>query len=442
MGKKMNTRKALIIGGGVAGPVAAMFFKRAGIDAEIYEARSDADPYAGWFLNLAGNGIEVLKTLGIDAPISAEGSPAPRMIMWNGQGKQLGEVRNGARAGLTESVIIRRGVLQQRLHDAATSQGIPIFFDKKLRGIEITGDHGVIASFEDGSTACGDFLVGADGIHSRARQIINPDAPKPTYSGLVSTGGFTNRPALPPTPGTQHFLFGKRAFFGYHVRASGEIYWFNNHGRAQEPGRSELDAIVSEDWQQRLLEMHRDDLPVIQEIIRSTASGIGAFPIYDIPPQPIWHKGPVVLLGDAVHAIAPSSGQGASLALEDAAILAKCLRDLAPLDQAFATYERLRRQRVERMVIWARSLGGAKLATNSIQVWLRDLLMPLFLRFAATPTALDWIYTYTVDWDRPITPAELRAADARIADPGRRNAAGRSGSAAPSAQPASTRRAE
>src|SRR5262249_20733229 len=173
------------------------------------------------------------------------------MIIWNGNGKRLGEVRNGARAGLTESVIIRRGVLQQRLHDAATRQGIPIFFDKKLRSIELTKDRGVIAAFEDGTTASGDFLVGADGIHSRTRQIINPDAPKPTYTGLVSTGGFTNQMALPPTTGTQHFFFGKRAFFGYHVRSSGEIYWFNNHGRAQAPGRSELEAIVSEDWKQR-----------------------------------------------------------------------------------------------------------------------------------------------------------------------------------------------
>jgi 2-polyprenyl-6-methoxyphenol hydroxylase-like FAD-dependent oxidoreductase len=394
-----HTRKALIIGGGIAGPVAAMFFKRAGIDAEVYESRSQAEQYAGWFLNLAGNGIAVLKSLGIDAPISAAGSPAPRMIIWSGKGKQLGEVRNGARAGLTESVLIRRGVLQQLLHEAAACQGIPIYFEKQLRSIEITDGRGVIASFEDGSTASGDILVGADGIHSRTRQIINPDAPKPVYSGLVSTGGFTSRPALPPTPSTQHFLFGKRAFFGYHVRSSGEIYWFNNHGRAQEPGRSELNAIVSEDWKQRLLEMHRGDLPIVQEIIRSTECGIGAFPIYDIPPQPIWYKGPVVLVGDAVHAIAPSSGQGASLAMEDAAVLAKCLRDTAPLDQAFAKYERLRRERVERMVTWARSLGGAKLATNPIQVWFRDLLMPFFLKFAANPAALDWIYAYNPDQD-------------------------------------------
>src|SRR5262245_23189247 len=128
-----NAKKALIVGGGIAGPVAAMFFKRAGIDAEIYEARDEIDNEGGWFLNLAGNGIEVLKTLGVDAPISAEGSAVPRMITWSGKGKRLGEVRNGARAGLTESVLIRRSVLQQRLREAALRQGVAIHFGKRDR---------------------------------------------------------------------------------------------------------------------------------------------------------------------------------------------------------------------------------------------------------------------------------------------------------------------
>lgn len=401
----MKHRKAIIIGAGTAGPVAAMFFKRAGIDSEIYEARSESESYTGWFLNLAGNGIEVLKTLGIEAPILAEGSPAPRMVIWGGNGKRLGEVRNGARSGLTESVIIRRGALQRHLNDAARQQGIQIHFGKRLSNIDMT-DEGVVVTFEDGTTASGDFLVGADGIHSRTRQIINPDAPKPAYTGLVSTGGFTDKLDLPPTPETQHFIFGKRAFFGYHVRSSGEVYWFNNHGREQAPGRTELNQIVSEDWKQRLLEMHRDDLPLINQIVQSTESGIGAFPIFDIPPQPIWRKGRVVLVGDAVHAVSPSSGQGASLAMEDAAVLAKSLRDSDSLEQGFATYESIRRERVERMVKWARSLGGAKLATNPIQVWFRDLMLPFFFKFAANPTALDWIYDYRVDWEEQVTDTE------------------------------------
>jgi 2-polyprenyl-6-methoxyphenol hydroxylase-like FAD-dependent oxidoreductase len=395
-------RKAVIIGCGAAGPTLALFLQRASIASEIYEARSEEESYTGWFLNLAGNGIGVLKTLGIVEAISAEGSPVPQMVMWSGKGKRLGEVRNGAHEGLTESVIIRRGELQRILNSAAKAASIPIHFEKRLRSVEISDGQGVIATFEDGSTAHGDFLIGADGIHSRVRQFISHNAPAPNYTGLVSTGGFTTHLSLPPTPKTQYFIFGKRAFFGYHVRASGEIYWFNNHAHARAPGRGELTQIVSADWKPRLLEMHHGDMAPVEDIIRSTVEGIGAFPIFDLPPQPIWHKGPIALLGDAVHAISPSAGQGASLALEDAAILAKCLRDASSLEEGFVTYERLRRARVERMVAWARSLGGAKLITNPIQVFLRDLMLPIFLKREANPSALDWIYAYDVEWDAPI----------------------------------------
>jgi 2-polyprenyl-6-methoxyphenol hydroxylase-like FAD-dependent oxidoreductase len=402
-------RKAVIIGSGAAGPTLALFLKRAGIASEIYEARSEAESYTGWFLNLAGNGIQVLETLGIADRITAEGSAVPRMIMWSGTGKQLGEVRNGAREGLTESVIIRRGALQRGLNEEAMARSIPIHFEKRLRNVEVVEGQGVVATFEDGATAQGDFLIGADGIHSRVRELISPDAPEPTYTGLVSTGGFTTQLALPPTPKTQYFIFGKRAFFGYHVRSSGEVYWFDNHPRAQAPDRSELTQIESGDWKQRLLELHQGDMAPVEDIIGATDEGIGAFPIFDLPPQPVWYQGPIALLGDAVHAISPSAGQGASLAMEDAAILAKALRDNPRLEDAFATYERLRRARVERMVAWARSLGGAKLITNPIQVYFRDLLLPIFLKRQANPTSLDWIYAYDVAWETPVAiPATAR----------------------------------
>jgi len=92
-------------------------------------------------------------------------------------------------------------------------------------------------------------------------------------------------------------------------------------------------------------------------------------------------------------------------------MLAKCLRDVSQLERAFATYESLRRERVERMVERARSLGGAKLITNPIQVWFRDLMLPFFLKRAANPAALDWIYAYAVDWEEKVSiqsPAELQ----------------------------------
>jgi len=83
-------------------------------------------------------------------------------------------------------------------------------------------------------------------------------------------------------------------------------------------------------------------------------------------------------------------------------VLAKCLRDSEELSQAFATYEGLRRERVEHMIRYGRSTGQAKIMTNPIQVWFRDLLTPFFLKHFANPAALDWVYSYQVDWDEPV----------------------------------------
>jgi 2-polyprenyl-6-methoxyphenol hydroxylase-like FAD-dependent oxidoreductase len=241
----MDTSKktAIIIGGGIGGPVAAMFLKRAGIDAQIYEAQLAPDDDQGYFLNVASNGLDVLHTLGLDAQVTAEGFPIPRMVMWSGNGKRLGEVRNGAVPGQGAlSVVIKRGALHRILREAALRQGVQITWGKTLANIDVTADHEVIARFADGTTARGDFLVGSDGLHSRTRQIIAPNAPKPSYTGLISCGGYAHSSTLAPTPDTQHFIFGKRAFFGYFVKPSGEIYWFNNMAYPGTPRRSELEA--------------------------------------------------------------------------------------------------------------------------------------------------------------------------------------------------------
>ncbi len=395
-------RKALIIGGGIAGPVAALLLQRAGIEAEIYEARAESTDYGGSFLNMACNGLGVLKTLGLDDQVSSQGSPIPRMIIWSGKGKRLGEVRNGARAEVgAPSINILRSRLHQVLREGAERRRIKTAFGKKLAGLS-TGEQGVIATFEDGTTAEGSFLVGCDGVHSRTRHLINPDAPTPKYTGLISVGGFAQHSSFPPTPDTLHFVFGQLAFFGYHISSSGEIYWFVNFSQRTAPARGDVDMIVSDEWQERMLDLFRGDLPLISEMIRATESPIIGYPIYDISTQPIWQKGPVVLVGDAIHAVSPGAGQGASLAVEDAIVLAKCLRDREDLSQAFATYERLRRARVEHMVQYGRSLGQAKIMTNPIQVWFRDLLMPFFLKHFANPAALDWVYSYKVDWDTPV----------------------------------------
>jgi len=398
-----NKKKALIIGGGIGGPVAAMALQRAGVEATVYEAYDTPADYAGLFLNTASNGLDVLHTLGIDVPARADGFPIPRMAMWSGTGKRLGEVANGIRLpDGTVSVTVKRGLLQRVLREEAQSRGIGIEYGKRLVSYEITENGGVIARFEDGTEAVGDLLIGADGIHSRVRRVMDPEAPCPSYTGLLSLGGYANGLSIPPTPETQHFVFGKKAFFGYLVRESGEIWWFVNAARPEEPSRKELAHVSSAEWKRRLLDLFAGDIDLIGEIIESAQGEIGAYPVHDIPTAPTWHKGPVVLIGDAVHATSPNSGQGASMALEDAIVLAKCLRDIPNTEQAFAAYERLRRERVEKVVAYSRRIGQSKAISNPVARWLRDQIMPFALKHFANADSHAWLYTYHVEWDEKV----------------------------------------
>jgi FAD-dependent urate hydroxylase len=209
-----------------------------------------------------------------------------------------------------------------------------------------------------------------------------PDAPEPAYTGVIGCEGFTHVPGIPPSDGVMHMTFGKRGFFGYQVTPSGEIFWFQNLVRSDEPDRDELDAVSDDEWREELLGAHRHDHEPIAGIIRSTEGRIGRFPIYDIPSLPTWHRGPVCLIEEATHATSLHAGQGASTSSEDAIVLARRLRDLPDSEGAFAAFERLRKGRVERIVAGARRTGNQKVSSNAFTRGLRDLVCRFSSRWA------------------------------------------------------------
>jgi 2-polyprenyl-6-methoxyphenol hydroxylase-like FAD-dependent oxidoreductase len=260
----------------------------------------------------------------------------------------------------------------------------------------------VIATFQDGTQATGDLLIGCDGVHSRTRQYVDPTFPGATYTGLMNAGGYTSSLKLAPTTETFHFIFGRQAFFGYHVSSSGEISWFVNYTQEEEPVRDATAKQTVDEQRQRLLTLFRDEQPLMRNIIQGAETIFPDFPTYILPKQPAWHRGPVGLIGDAAHAISSSSGQGASMALEDAAMLAKCLRDIPEIEQAFATFEQLRRERTQKMLDLGLRGDAGKHVVGPVQAWWRDLMTSFFLNLFATPKAVNWMYDYKVDWDAPL----------------------------------------
>jgi 2-polyprenyl-6-methoxyphenol hydroxylase-like FAD-dependent oxidoreductase len=390
----------MVIGGGIAGPAAAMALQKAGIDPVVYEAHPAGADGIGAFLTLASNGVDALRVLGADEPALAAGFPTPAITLRSGTGKRLGESRTGGSLpGGTVSQTIKRADLYRVLHEEASSRGIRVERGKRLIAAEQTGD-GVRAVFADGTEAAGDMLIGCDGVHSTVRPIIDPTAPAPAYAGLINTGGYARGVRVDTVPGSYEMIFGRRAFFGYAAAPDGEVWWFANVPWRDEPARGKAEAFSGDLWRPRLLQLFAEDAGPAIPLIDAAPQIMTMSPIHAMPHLPAWHNGRMIVIGDAAHAPSPTSGQGASLSIEDAVMLAKCLRDLPSPRAAFTRFEAARRPRVERIIKWAARINNSKAAGPIARVF-RDAMLPMILTMTADSKALKQTFDYHIDWDTP-----------------------------------------
>jgi len=342
-------KTALVIGAGIAGPVAALALRKAGIGATVYEAYPAAADGTGGVLTLAPNGLAALDIIGAEKAVSAAGQPVTDMVFEDGRGKRMGAVTG--LPGLPPSRALWRADLARVLRDRALDEGIRIEYGKRLTGA-VPAAGGVTAQFADGSTASADVLIGTDGIRSVVRTLIDAAAPAPEYVGLLGFGvpGTGVVDGVAGEPGTMHFAFGKRAFFGYWTQPDGSTALFSNLPHASPMTLAEVRQVPAAEWLRRLRDAHSGDVPAQQILARASADQLLlAGPLEMMPPVPHWHRDRMVLVGDSVHAPSSSSGQGASLAIESAIELSRCLRDIPDVTAAFTAYERLRRDRVEKI---------------------------------------------------------------------------------------------
>jgi 2-polyprenyl-6-methoxyphenol hydroxylase-like FAD-dependent oxidoreductase len=393
----VKKKKAIIVGGGVAGPVAALAFQRAGIEAVVYEASDPPPNFKGSFLTLAMNGVNALLSIDAFEPVKRQGFWVSFMELVSASGKRLGDLNDNARG-----LFIERGKLTAALRHEAVRRGIRYETCKRLLDAHATPD-GVSAHFADGTSAHGDFLVGADGIHSRVRKLIDPAAPNPRYIGLIGLGGAAQVPDVQTVPETFTLVYGKRAFFGWTPAPDGEVYWFANVPFAHEPERQMLATVPPQQWKQQLVDLFADDATPAAEMIRSTRERDGFTPtvLHMLHHLPYWYTEAMVLVGDAAHGTSPTSGQGASLAIEDSLLLAKCLRDCPDVQHACAVYEGLRRPRVEKVAKFAGRANQIKVA-GPLMSRLQDLVVPFALKHFVHPEAESWVYQYAINWNEQI----------------------------------------
>lgn len=380
-----------MIGGGIAGTVTAMALRRAGWRATVFEAHHRGADGVGAFLTLATNGLAALRTLDLDHLVG--GYPTPDIEIRSSSGRVLGRAGLGPEAGLVTGTVTRtvaRSELYVALRDEAARRGVEMAYGRRLVDAQ-SSDDGVSARFADGTAAEGDLLVGADGLHSRVRTLVDPAAPAPRYLGLLNTGGYARGVDTDAEPGVLHMVFGRHCFVGYSVAPDGSVWWFANPPSPTEPATLPGPDV----WRAELTALLAPDGGPGAALVAATDVLAGPWPTYDLPHVPEWHRDRMVLLGDAAHAASPASGQGASMALEDAVAFGRCVRDLPNVPRAFAAYEALRRARVERVVAHGRRNGDGKSA-GPVGRLVRDTVLRLVLRGQRGPR---WLYAPQPVWD-------------------------------------------
>ncbi|MGW3539529.1 FAD-dependent oxidoreductase [Nocardia niigatensis] len=399
----MSIRSALVIGGGISGPVTATALRMSGIDVTVFEAYPGPAYGIGANLALAPNGVAALDIVGAGDAVRAHAVPISRSSMSvNGRRFEL--------PGMTDIEplrVIDRADLHQVLHDNAVAAGVRFEYDKRLIEVE---EHagGVTAVFADGSSATADVLIGADGIRSTVRTLVDPKAPGPTYLRMLGFGAYTDCP-IDLEPGMMTFAFGRRAYYLYWPMPDGRVAWGANLPSEQYYSLTEARAVPADRWLRTLRETYAGEDPG-EQLARSTTPAqlavIGALTI--MPRVPRWHRGRLVLTGDAIHAPSNTSGQGASLALESGIELARCLRDIDDPAQAFATYEALRRPRVEGVAARVARTNQTK-AAGPIARKAMQLIMPLMFKRMDPEKMLGGEQRFRIDWDATVRPATVNA---------------------------------
>lgn len=397
-----SPRRVLIIGGGIAGPVLALFLQQSGFCAQIFEASSGPSE-AGGALGLAPNGMNVLDTAGVAEQVRDVSVTSSEWAFETQHGKLLACASAGDPTRYGQSgVMITRAALQRVLVDCAEAEDIPVHYNKRLVSIDDMPGRPILAHFADGTSSEGDMIVGADGIRSQVRQAIMPDAPKPVYTGMLAPGGFS--PCLDPnvTPRSNqrvHFIMGQNGFFGYFNTVTNDgprTLWWSTASIPLE-SKEHIAATSKADLQQRLMALHGNWAAPIPQLIQS-ATDILNIAIHDVPSLPRWSAGRTIIIGDAAHAVAPHSGQGASMALEDAQYLAKLLRESNgnQFETVFAAFEQQRRPRTDEVIALGRRNGQRKEKMPSFAYWIQQQMIRIFVPLTSARKQ-DWLLGYKVE---------------------------------------------
>lgn len=343
--------RVLIAGGGIGGLAAALALLRKGIEVEVYEQAAELKE-VGAGLQLSPNGTRTLYLLGVGEELKALSceTQGKEIRIWNtGEAWKLFDLGKVAieRYGYPYFTVYRPDVLA--VLERAVRRAAPAAIRLGAKCVGFTQDNdSVTLRMENGATATGDVLIGADGVHSRIRQaLFGPDQPQ--FTGIIAWRGVIPMEKLP-----RHMVrmvgtnwVGPGGHVVHYPLRGGEVM---NFVYALERGDWQVESWsargTNEELTRDVAGWHED----VQTLVRNIPAPF-KWALMVRPPMPRWSVGRVSLLGDACHSMLPFLGQGANSAIEDGFILARALTELADaIPTRLARYEDARRDRTRRAV--------------------------------------------------------------------------------------------
>jgi len=366
-----------IVGAGIGGLAAAAALLTVGMKVRVYEQAS-AFARVGAGVQQSPNAVRVLREFGLESRLREAGFYP---MYWRNRESETGALTHHYALGAEAEkrfgapyLLLHRGDLHAAI--ASIVPGRVVHLNKKAVGIDQTRD-GVSFSFADGEGASADAVIVADGVHSLVREIL-PGAEKPRFTGRVAY-----RTTFP----TGHLL---ELGLGDNTKSWGPdrhivIYFV-------KPNREEIYFVTStpepefevESWSSRgdveaLRSAYKDFDPQVRAVLAACPQ-VHKWALVERDPLPRWSEARVTLLGDACHPMTPYMAQGAAMALEDAAVLSRCLQgcDLDGIPTAFRQYELTRKERTSQVQL-----------TSRRNTWMRE------------KTDGDWVYGYDA-WQAPL----------------------------------------
>src|SRR5579862_142857 len=359
-----------IIGAGMGGLATAAALRRVGINATVYE-QAPQFTRLGAGIQIGCNAMHVLRVLGLEPALRAEAF-YPRS--WNNKDWRTGEVKFDMIFGKSAEekfgapyLLAHRGDLHAALASIVPAECIQL--DHKLIGLDETAT-GVRITFANGNSAEADAVIGADGVHSVVKAMLFGES-EPNFTGRIAYR--TTFPASRlngfPIDDFTKWWGEDRHIVIYFVKPDrSEVYFVTS---VPEP------AFRIESWStkgdvKKLRQEFEGFHSQVKQVLGACPS-VHKWALVDHDPLARWTDRNVTLLGDACHPMTPYMAQGAAMAIEDAAVLSRCLvgTDREGISEAFRRFEATRKERTTRVQLTSR--------TNT---WLKDR------------TDTDWVYAY------------------------------------------------